>query len=77
MVRTKRFCLEDHQGEYRKNNQCCYLLQYFQLDEAERSPMFLIPNPIGGYLEHIFKQRYAPTDQYYGNKPKLIEPLPF
>ena len=50
MVRTKRFCLEDHQGEYRKNNQCYHLLQYFQLDKAERSPIILLAGTWNIYL---------------------------
>lgn len=67
MVRTKRFCLEDHQSEYRKDRQCYYLLQDFQLDEAERSFIFPIPKPIDRYLEQILKQSCPLTDKYYGD----------
>lgn len=45
-----------------KNNECCYLLQYFQLDEAERSPMLLLPNPLAGTCNICSNSAMPPTD---------------
>ena len=53
----------DHQGKYGKRN---YLLDHFELHEVEGPAITVESDAVGWYLCYVFKECYAPGEQYYG-----------
>lgn len=63
VVVGKTLRLEEQHGEQREDNQRDSLLNDLQLPEVERTAVLLEPDAVGGYLEAVFKECNAPTDE--------------
>ena len=63
VVVGKTLRLEEQYGEQREDNQRDSLLNDLQLPEVERATVLLEPDAVGGYLEAVFNECYAPTDK--------------
>lgn len=63
VVVGKTLCLKEQNGEQREYDQRDSFLNDLQLPEVERTAVLLEPDAVGGYLEAVFKECNAPTDE--------------
>lgn len=63
MVNLNCFIFKDEQRKNHKYDKSNNLLDHFQLHQRERSAESLVTDPVGGYLETVFKKGYPPADQ--------------
>lgn len=62
MVPVENFAFEEQGGEDCEDNQCDYLLDYFELHQTERAAVFHESHAVGGHLGAIFQEGDAPAE---------------
>ena len=74
MVPFKRLPLKSDGTEGHEYHQRNHLLDHFQLNQVERSPVIPETDAIRRYLETILKKSEKPTKQDYAKQRKMLEP---
>lgn len=74
VIEPECFILEKYQGENDKDHQSDHFLDNLELDQAEGSPEFAEADPVGRYLEHIFKESDAPTEEDDADQSEVLTP---
>ena len=75
MVPAEGFIFEEYEGEDYKDGEGDYFLYYFELHEREGATVFFGARSVGGYLQQVFEEGNAPTDQDDDDQRKVFTPL--
>ena len=65
--KDQRECDKDHERDH--------LLDHFHLEQGEWAAVVLMPEPIGGHLQAVFKKGNAPTDQDHSKESQIFKTL--
>lgn len=76
MVRADLFVPEHQQGEQGEDQQCNDFLDHLELDQGKGSAVLYVSDPVGRYLEAVFKQGNTPADEDDGYQSQFAKPFP-
>ena len=68
------FFFEKYQSKSDKNDQRDGFLDGLQLDQRKRSSFFPEPDPVGRYLEEVFKKCKSPADENDAEQAQAFAP---